>query len=92
MGPAGVLEDAHTFHRDQRPARNHLVQDGKQTVNVRLIVNHFDHHRQIRRQLNQAGGVNDTVRAEARDTMCTTVAPATPSARKRSKSARASGV
>ena len=63
IGRGCVPDDAHTFYCHERPTRHHLVKDWGQTIDVRLIVNDFDHDWQICRQLDQVRRVNDTVRA-----------------------------
>ena len=52
IGRGCVPDDAHTFYCHERPTRHHLVKDRDQTIDVRLIVNDFDHDWQICRQLD----------------------------------------
>jgi hypothetical protein len=64
-----ILQHADALYGNQRSTCDHLVKDGDQTIDVCLIVNDLDHDRQVCGQLDQAGRVNDTVRAKPCDAM-----------------------
>lgn len=60
-----ILQHPDSFHRHQRPTSDHLVQDGKQSIDMRLIVDNLDEDRQIRGQLEQARGVDHAAGTKA---------------------------
>jgi hypothetical protein len=66
---SGRFQHTNLFHGDQRPARDHLVEDGEKPIDVGLIVHDLDQHGEISRQLDEARGVNHTTRAEPGDAM-----------------------
>jgi hypothetical protein len=43
-----VLQHSHAFHRDERTACDHLVQNRKKPIDVCLVVDNFNDDRQIR--------------------------------------------
>jgi hypothetical protein len=64
-----ILQHADALYGHQRATCDHLVKDRDQTIDVRLIVNDLDHDWQICGQLDQAGRMNDAVRAKPCDAM-----------------------
>ena len=48
-GSRRIPQHADTLYRDKRSTCDHLVKDRDQTIDVRLIVDHLDHDRQVRR-------------------------------------------
>lgn len=53
-----VLHDPHLFHGDET-FPDHLVEDRKESVHVLLGIHDFDHDRQVLRQPEKVGCVND---------------------------------
>jgi hypothetical protein len=76
----GVPEHTHLFDRHEGTSRDHLVEDRQEPIDMCLVLDNLNHDGQVRRQLDQAGSVDDTVRAKACDAVddrgaCETLGP-----------------
>ena len=66
LGSRVVPKHTHLFDRHEGTPCNHLVEDRQESIDMCLVLDNLDDDRQICRQLDQPGGVDDAVRAKAR--------------------------
>lgn len=64
-----VLHHPDALNCDECSTRDHLIEDGQQSLHVCFIVDNLDDYWQIRRKFHQARRVNHAARAETGDTV-----------------------